>query len=151
MYSKYHDMFYIEYDADINALKKTLNFIKKYCLDLNKDSIIEYNSIYAYYICSAYGKGYINTINDKKAVNSPIGFYKVLSKSLDNKKEQRIIKNKIKNLKLCSRNDYTKLLNGFKLSKSTMKFIRNVSNGEIITINLLEDIKQKSKQKIIKF
>jgi len=151
MYSKYHDMFYIEYDADINSMKKTLNFIKKYCPDLNKDSIIEYNSIYAYYICSAYGKGYINTINDKKIVNSPIDFYKVLSKSLDNKKEKRIIKNKIKNLKLCSRNDYTKLLNGFKLSKSTMKFIRNVSNGEIITINLLEDIKYKTRQKIIKF
>jgi len=32
-----------------------------------------------------------------------------------------------------------------------MKFIMNVSNGEIITINLLEDIKYKTRQKIIKF
>ena len=149
IYDSYHSLYYIEYNADINAFKKTLNFIKRYCSDLDKNSIVKYNNIYACYIGYGYGNKYIrdgkyiSKINDRKLFHSPIGFYNFLSKLLDNKQEQIKVKNNIKNLKLYSINEYIKLLNGFKLSKGTMQYIDDVSVGKKKTTNLLEDIKNK--------
>ena len=150
LYYKNHDLYYHEHDALIKSLVETLNFIEKHCKNLNKEAILEFNSIMSGIIYHTYGNRYkhddVPAIYDR--FSYPISYTKFLSDCYHTEKERKILSICINNLEKESVTEYLKLLNGFELSKETMDLILRVSAKDIRTANIIEEIKNIDKQKI---
>ena len=150
-YRRFHDKFYLEYNANIESYLELIYLLNSYNMPELKNSLTKINLIAAKKIIYSYE----DIINMKK-IASPIDnlnkLYDHLTKNLrkhgmyykflDILNEENIdfydLPNKIEKEKPTS--ELEKLRLGFPLNKDTYNYIDNVSNKKIKTLNMFENI-----------
>lgn len=138
-YNFFHDRYYHEYDAVINSMLYTLDYIKDF--DIDKKSLFLLNRSYASQILDAYGLN-LNYDSHSK-YESPIDFFKFFfdekflvaddEKSIIDKLESSI-------LDYQADNDEDSLLYGYQISNSLIETLIAVRSGQINTNNLLNEL-----------
>ncbi len=138
-YNFYHDRYYHEYDAIINSMLYTLDYIKDFSID--KGALFLLNRSYASHILDAYG---INSEYDShNKYESPIDFFKFF---FDEKfwidDEEKSIINKLESsiLDYQADNDVDSLLYGYQISNSLIEILISVRSGQISSINLFKEL-----------
>ena len=148
-YKKYHDLYYVEYNANINAIFLLNDFIEKNCKNTFSRRTLELlNKYFAKTILSGYGY-YANLKNNDI---SPIDNFKFLFSIThynnfndnDIKILNRILNNKEKYIK----NDINDLINGFKLPSNVLEKIFEVSTGKYKTVDLINELKNEFSKEI---
>jgi len=149
MYFYNHDLYYDEYDATIRAFMLTLNLIENKFTNLSKDAIIEYNRFICTIIYHSYGNRYFidDASEDYDEFTSPIAFSKFLIDSFSNNYESKKFSLCVKNMKRKLRTEYMRLINGFDISDRTNKLLYDLCMENYSTVNILDDIKKRTKRK----
>ncbi len=141
-YKKYHDRFYNEYNANINAYKKVLDELNKLNISDIKRILKKINKVIGNYVLYSYSD--IDNINE---YSTPIkNMYKINNHLNELCKEHSI---KVENTTGYSKfnieekpsTESLKLMYGLAIKPDTYKTIRKVSNGRIKTLNLFNEIK----------
>lgn len=136
LYIKYHDRLFIEYDAIINSIILTFDYINN--LNFNDKSLNILNTHFSGQILSSYG--YYS--KDTKKYNSPISFLQFfLDNDIFNKKELEKIKISIDEYQHLVKNNINDLVNGISINKNLIEYIKNIRNGNFKSNNIIEDIK----------
>ena len=137
LYVKYHDRFLIEYDAIINSINLTFNYIKN--LDFNNRSLYILNTHFSNQILSSYGL----YSQETKKYNSPINFINYLLDNTNTKKQElEELKTCVINYTKLKTNNINDLFNGLEIEKNLINYIKSLSNGSIKSSNIIEDIKK---------
>lgn len=140
MYQFYHDRYYHEYDAIINSILLTLKFTS--LLNLDKRTLYLLNKSFSNEIINSYG------LNNDIEYNSPLMFLGYLSKYLENDKDTSIRERISESLVENQSENYgiENLLKGYNISIELIETIKNIKNGNIKTINIIETIKRTLKE-----
>ena len=138
-YYKYHDRFYNEYNANIESYYETIYLLQAYKLNNLEKDLIKTNRLISKHILYCYSD--IDKIYKYSTpIKNSLKIYKHLIE-LCNKHEVEIeipISSVLK--KEQPKKEVDKLLLGYSINKDTHKYLKNVSNGKIKTLNLFEDI-----------
>lgn len=130
-YYKYHDIFFSEYDADINSFINTLNFINSLDIDIIEKNIQKFNILIAKTLLKRYkniksSTPYDNFINLYHYI---FEYLKIDSKYHIKYKDYDFPSSQIERLKL-----------GVDISEDTYKYLNLVSKEKHKTLNLFNDI-----------
>ena len=130
-YYKYHDIFFSEYDADINSFINTLNFINSLDIDIIEKNIQKFNILIAKTLLKRYKNIKSNTPyeNFMNLYHSIFEYLKIESKYHINYENYDFPSSQIERLKL-----------GVDISKDTYKYLTLVSKNKHKTLNLFNDI-----------
>lgn len=130
-YYKYHDIFFSEYDADINSFINTLNFINSLDIDIIEKNIQKFNILIAKTLLKRYKNIKSNTPyeNFMNLYRSIFKYLKIESKYHINYEDYDFPSSQIERLKL-----------GVDISKNTYKYLTLVSKEKHKTLNLFNDI-----------
>ena len=130
-YYKYHDIFFSEYDADINSFINTLNFINSLDIDIIEKNIQKFNILIAKTLLKRYKNIKSNTPyeNFMNLYHSIFEYLKIESKYHIKNEDYDFPSSQIERLKL-----------GFQISKDTYKYLTLVSKEKHKTLNLFNDI-----------
>lgn len=130
-YYKYHDIFFSEYDADINSFINTLNFINSLDIDIIEKNIQKFNILIAKTLLKRYKNIKSNTPyeNFMNLYRSIFEYLKIESKYHINYEDYDFPSSQIERLKL-----------GVDISKNTYKYLTLVSKEKHKTLNLFNDI-----------
>ena len=136
-YERHHGSYYIEYDAIINSLIATLNYISKFNID--KRALIFINRDYAFSILSAYG---IEPDGNSYDYDSPMDFFKYFISNFYYGEEQREKLIQLENIiSYCQSNDdISCLMHGYPISDSFIEKLNDIKTGKIKTTNLLSEL-----------
>ena len=140
-YYKYHDRFYNEYNANINAYEEVISLLKAYNLKTIEKDLIKANKIISKHILYLY-----SDLDENNKYSTPLkNSLKIYKHLLETSKKHNVefdldinIINYIKNEKPTREID--KLLLGFSINKDTHNYLKRVSSGKIKTLNLFDDI-----------
>ena len=130
-YYKYHDIFFSEYDADINSFINTLNFINSLDIDIIEKNIQKFNILIAKTLLKRYKNIKSNTPyeNFMNLYHSIFEYLKIESKYHIKNEDYDFPSSQIERLKL-----------GVDISKNTYKYLTLVSKEKHKTLNLFNDI-----------
>lgn len=130
-YYKYHDIFFSEYDADINSFINTLNFINSLDIDIIEKNIQKFNILIAKTLLKRYKNIKSNTPyeNFMNLYRSIFEYLKIESKYHINYEDYDFPSSQIERLKL-----------GVDISKDTYDYLTLVSKEKHKTLNLFNDI-----------
>lgn len=137
LYDRYHDIFFSEYDADINSFINTLNLINGFNIDEMDDNIQKFNMLIAQIILRRY-----KNMHNKRKFSTPcenfLDLYNYIDRELKistkyinefKNNEFRIPSSQIEKLKL-----------GLELDCYTYEYLTSVSKEKHKTLNLFNDI-----------
>ena len=146
-YRWYHNRYYMEYLANINAVKNIYEFMKEQDVKIKKQVAYLLNQEYADMILHAYGihkeKNYL------QEYSNPIEFVRFLVESLYQEKEQQEALKLIYSIK--SKNteeNINDLYQGKEISKETKEELSAIRDGKVQSINILEDINKTYTKKL---
>ena len=130
-YYKYHDIFFSEYDADINSFINTLNFINSLDIDIIEKNIQKFNILIAKTLLKRYKNIKSNTPyeNFMNLYHSIFEYLKIESKYHINYENYDFPSSQIERLKL-----------GVDISEDTYEYLTLVSKNKNKTLNLFNDI-----------
>ena len=130
-YYKYHDIFFSEYDADINSFINTLNFINSLDIDIIEKNIQKFNILIAKTLLKRYKNIKSNTPyeNFMNLYHSIFEYLKIESKYHINYENYDFPSSQIERLKL-----------GVDISEDTYEYLTLVSKNKHKTLNLFNDI-----------
>lgn len=130
-YYKYHDIFFSEYDADINSFINTLNFINSLDIDIIEKNIQKFNILIAKTLLKRYKNIKSNTPyeNFMNLYRSIFEYLKIESKYHINYEDYDFPSSQIERLKL-----------GVDISEDTYEYLTLVSKNKHKTLNLFNDI-----------
>ena len=141
-YEKYHDRFFLEYDANITSYIKTLDILNNLDLDNLNDLLIKTNKIIADHLIYCY-----SDIDNTKKTSTPIKNMYRLYNHITNKCEEHDINLDINiNYGTFKKGDkpkeeIEKLKYGLAIKKETYDYLKQISKGKVKTLNLFEQIK----------
>lgn len=144
-YHKYHDRYFIEFDAIINSIKLTLNFVERF--NFQENALLVLNKLFAKEILNCYKKtDYI----ENEEYGSPILTLEFLIKylSFTNKfpgLEVNMIIEMYKN-EYGSDDDLSNLMNGIQISERMLEVLSNIKKGDIRTTNILQALSSEKKE-----
>lgn len=142
LYSKYHNIYYAEYNANINAILLLLDFINKNCNDYFNTEVLELiNREFANQILSGYG--YNQKMDfDANKYNCPIDFFDFLLEKVsildDDNIDIQKVKSVIKTKESFIGTNIDDLTNGLPLPDYIIETLESVSKGNTKTINLIK-------------
>lgn len=137
LYDRYHDIFFSEYDADINSFINTLNLINRFNIDEMDANIQKFNMLIAQMILRRY-----KNMHNKRKFSTPCENFLDLYNYID--KELKISTKYIDEFK---NNEFSipssqieKLKLGLELDYYTYEYLKSVSKEKHKTLNLFNDI-----------
>lgn len=130
-YYKYHDIFFSEYDADINSFINTLNFINSLDIDIIEKNIQKFNILIAKTLLKRYKNIKSNTPyeNFMNLYHSIFEYLKIEYKYHIKNEDYDFPSSQIERLKL-----------GVDISEDTYEYLTLVSKNKHKTLNLFNDI-----------
>ena len=138
-YDHFHNRFYHEYDAIINSMQFTLDYIKDF--DIDERALFLLNKSFSTEILNAYG---INLKEGSRSdYKSPVDFFKYF---FDNDfyisdDEKSIIDNLESSIASYQPNDdFVALLHGYPISDSFIEKLIAIASGKANTTNLLAEL-----------
>lgn len=136
-YKKYHDYFFHEYDANINAYMQTLLLLNSYNLDNIKDSIFDFNRIAASHILYLY-----RDINNKQKMSTPVTNLIKLYNHLVDITDDIIPYDDLTRFKKIEKpkTSLERLKIGFSIDRKTLIYLYRLSHKESKTLNLFNEI-----------
>ena len=151
-YNFHHNSYFYEFDADINAISCTLDYIKQF--NFNKYSVIIANRIFARTLLASYNcnleKYFYKKYNCK---NTPVSFNSFLNGyfSIDIEDDEyyrncEVIANYIKNE--TTDNDFENMIKGVRMTTNIRQFLALVSAGVLDTTDVLSATKEQNKRYI---
>lgn len=140
-YIKYHDRFYDEYNANINAYNEVISLLEAYKLKNIEKDLIKLNNLVSKHILYSY-----SDIDNKYKYSTPFkNSLKIYSHLLKKLKEhdidiqlEGVVFENIKNNEPNSQIE--RLLYGFSINNDTYKYLKKVSSSREKTLNLFNDI-----------
>ena len=130
-YYKYHDIFFSEYDADINSFINTLNFINSLDIDIIEKNIQKFNILIAKTLLKRYKNIKSNTPyeNFMNLYHSIFEYLNIESKYHIKNEDNDFPSSQIERLKL-----------GVDISQDTYEYLTLISKNKHKTLNLFNDI-----------
>lgn len=143
-YKYFHNRYFHEYDAIINSIMITLDFIKSF--SLSKRSLVAINKYFADEILESYGFNNDYPFGDK--YESPIEFFNYFSNNnLIIDKYDGKLTFILRNYELSS-NEFENLINGYKISANLIEKLKNIRDGNVDTVNIIDEIKNELDTKL---
>ena len=148
-YNYFHNRYFNEYHANINAALHTLKFIDEKCRGVFSDSsLIFINKKFADCILNGYGISEDKYL-EHETYSSPMEFCNFYINEFYINEEDEALTEKLKiylqNYKDFSTNDFESLINGYELSNEVIDILKMIRDGKIQTVNLFQIINQKTK------
>jgi len=146
-YNYFHDRYYQEYHANINAALHTLKFIEEKCQGVfSASSLMFINKQFAEHILNGYGISEDKYLKHE-TYSSPMEFCNFYFDEFDFEDEALTGKLKIylQSYKDFPTNDFESLINGYNLSKEGIDILKMIRYGKIQTADLFQTIKEKTK------
>ena len=140
-YRFFHERYYQEYNAIINSIILTLQFLKPF--KLNEYSLYIMNKLYATFLLRGYG--YDKERNLRPEYESPVDFLGFLSEYLrlgENDKNEEL-DNLLKNYKILD-NDVDNLFLGHPVSDEIIEKLQKIQDGQIYATNIITEIANSS-------
>lgn len=139
-YNKYHDYFFHEYNANIDAYLETVHLLNSYNIDNIKEILIRFNQIIASHILYSY-----SDICNNEKLSTPINnILKLYNHILDKIKDKEINTCDLSLYKDCKipKNNIDRLRIGFSLDNNVIKYLEDVKEYNVKTLNLFDKIKR---------
>lgn len=144
LYNYFHNRYFHEYDAIINSIMITLDFIKSF--NLSKRSLVAINKYFAKEILEGYGFYIDNPFGDK--YESPIEFFNYFSNNnLIIEKYDGKLTIILRNYQLSS-NEFENLINGYKISANLIEKLKSIRDGNVDTVDIIDEIKNELDTKL---
>ena len=140
-YHKYHDRFYNEYNANIEAYFEVIALLNAYKLENLNDDLVKLNNIAAKHIIYLY-----SDIDKKSEYSTPVRnslkLYKhLLETCLDHDVEIDVEKEILETIeKEQPEDELNRILLGYSLSTENYYKIKDISKGKIKTLNLFSNL-----------
>lgn len=141
VYEYYHNRYFLEYDAIINSISMSLNFIKPF--NLNKKSLVAINKYFANEILVSFGIDESHPFGDK--YESPIEFFHYFFDNKFYRNSEKIPDtiNKLitflQNYQL-STNEFENLISGYKISTNLIEKLKDIRDGRVNITNIIDEI-----------
>ena len=139
-YKKYNDYFFHEYNANIDAYLETVHLLNSYKVDNINDILIRFNQIIASHILYCY-----SDICNKEKTSTPIyNLLKLYNHLLNKINDEEINTCDLSLYKDCDipKENLERLRLGLPISKKSLKYLEDVSNYNVKTLNLFDNIKR---------
>lgn len=139
-YLKYHDRFYNEYNANIEAYYEMISLIQAYELKNIEKELIKTNKIASKHILYLYSDIDNPTKNSNPIINSLKIYKHLLKKSKKHGVEFEFDNYEDYINKNIPNNEFERLLLGYSINNETYNYLHKVSSGRVKTLNLFNDI-----------